>query len=335
VLVHSSAPTRLDLAGGTLDIWPLYLFHSNSQTLNAALSLKAECTVSTSEDQYWHLESQDTEETITIADLDDSHASSKNRLLYRVLQHFRPDPVRITTRSDSPVGAGLAGSSALTVALCAALSRYTETSYSPNSLMSLAANLEVQVIGVPTGVQDYRPAMYGGVAAIEMGPAGVTRTKLKVDPKELSRRIIIAYTGQSRNSGINNWEITKRHINGDDDVIELLHEISKTAAAMRAALEAADWAQVSRQVANEWKLRKCLAPTVTTPTIEKFIQHGLVVGAQAAKICGAGGGGCILFIADPLTVPSIRKTLKEKGASVLDTEISEGGLQVNVERFPS
>ena len=330
MLVYSSAPTRLDLAGGTLDIWPLYLFHSNSQTLNAALSLRAECTVSTSEDRNWHVESQDTDETITIPDLNNSHAASKNRLVYCVLQHFRPDPVRITTRSDSPVGAGLAGSSALTVALCAALSRYTETSYSPESLMSLAANLEVQVIGVPTGVQDYRPAMYGGVAAIEMGPAGVTRTKLKVDPKELSRRIIIAYTGQSRNSGINNWEITKRHINGDGGVRQLLHEISKIAAAMRTALETADWAQVSRQVANEWRLRKRLAPTVTTPTIEKFIQHGLAAGAQAAKVCGAGGGGCILFIADPLTVPSIRKTLTEKGASLLNAEINADGLQVDV-----
>ena len=330
MLVHSSAPTRLDLAGGTLDIWPLYLFHSNSQTLNAALSLKAECTVSTSEDQSWHVESHDTEETITLPNLDDSHAASKNRLVYRVLQHFRPDPVRITTRSDSPVGAGLAGSSALALALCAGLSRYTETNYSPESLMSLAANLEVQVIEVPTGVQDYRPAMYGGVAAIEMGPAGVTRTKLNVDPRELSRRIIIAYTGQTRNSGINNWEITKRHIDGDRDVIELLHEISKIAAVMRAALQTADWAEVSRQITNEWRLRKRLAPTVTTPTIEKFIQDGLAAGAQAAKICGAGGGGCILFIADPLTVPSIRKTLTEKGASILNAEINADGLQVNV-----
>ena len=330
MLVHSSASTRLDLAGGTLDIWPLYLFHNKSQTINAALSLKAECTVSTSKDQSWHLESQDTNETIDIPDLDDSQDAARNKLVNRVLQHFRPDPVKITTRSDSPVGAGLAGSSALTVALCAALSRYTKTSHSSESLMNLAANLEVQVIGVPTGVQDYRPAVHGGIAAIEMGPAGVTRTELKVDPNELSKRIVIAYTGQSRNSGINNWEITKRHIDGNSDIIELLNQISQVAAAMRAALEVADWAQVSRQVGCEWRLRKRLAPTVTTPTIEKFIQHGLAAGAQAAKICGAGGGGCILFMADPSNVPSIRKTLVEKGASVLDAEVNADGLQVHV-----
>tara|TARA_B100001123_G_scaffold38637_4_gene39928 strand:- start:8664 stop:9659 length:996 start_codon:yes stop_codon:yes gene_type:complete len=330
VLVHSSAPTRLDLAGGTLDIWPLYLFHRNSQTLNAALSLKAECTVSTSKDQSWHIESQDTNETIEITELENSHNAFRNNLVYRVLQHFRPNPVTITTRSDSPIGAGLAGSSALTVALCAALSQYTKTGHSPESLMSLAANLEVQVLGVPTGVQDYRPAMHGGVSAVEMGPAGITRTGLKVDPKELSQRLIVVYTGQSRNSGVNNWEITKRHINGDSDIIELLDEISQVAVAMRVALEAADWAQVSRQLAHEWSLRKRLAPTVTTPPIEKLIQHGLAAGAQAAKICGAGGGGCILFMAEPLAVPSIRKTLAEKGASVLDTQVNTDGLQIDV-----
>ena len=330
MLVRSSAPTRLDLAGGTLDIWPLYLFHRNAQTLNAALSLKAECTVSTSNDQNWHIESQDTGEKIDIPEIDDSHSAFSNRLVHRVLQHFRPEPVKIVTRSDSPVGAGLAGSSALTIALCAALSHYTKASHSPESLMSLAANLEVQVIGVPTGVQDYRPAIYGGISAIEMGPAGVTRTELAVGPKELSKRMVVAYTGQSRNSGINNWEITKRHINGDRDIIQLLHEISQIAVSMRVALEAADWTEVSRQLAHEWSLRKRLAPTVTTPTTENFIQHGLAAGAQAAKICGAGGGGCILFMADPSAVPSIRRTLAEQGASVLNSEVNTDGLQIHV-----
>ena len=94
---------------------------------------------------------------------------------------------------------------------------------------------------------------------------------------------------------------------------------------------AADWPQVSQQLAHEWSLRKRLAPTVTTPSIEKLIQHGQAAGAQAAKICGAGGGGCILFMADPSAIPSIRKTLVEKGASVLDAAVNTDGLQVHAE----
>jgi D-glycero-alpha-D-manno-heptose-7-phosphate kinase len=330
VLVHSSAPTRLDLAGGTLDIWPLYLFHEGAQTLNAAITVRAECTLSPSEDGSWCLQSQDTGETLKIRDLQACPDASQHRLVLRLLQHFQPEPVTVITRSDSPVGAGLAGSSALNIALCGALSRYVGTAYTAESLMSLASNLEAQVIGVPTGVQDYRPAMFGGIATVEMGPAGVKRSALSIDPEELEARIVLTYTGQSRDSGINNWEVTKRHIDGDRSVIKLFDEISDVATAMRVALETSAWEEVGRQLAREWTLRKQLAPGVTTSTIDALVDRGLNAGAWAAKVCGAGGGGCLLFLADPSKVPTVRRMLANAGASVIDAKIDANGLQVQV-----
>jgi D-glycero-alpha-D-manno-heptose-7-phosphate kinase len=330
VLVHSSAPTRLDLAGGTLDIWPLYLFHEGAQTLNAAITVRAESTLSASEDGRWRLQSQDTGETLTVSDLEACPDAPRHRLVLRLLQHFQPDPITVVTRSDSPVGAGLAGSSALNIALCGALSQYVGTASTAESLMSLAANLEAQVIGVPTGVQDYRPAMFGGIAAVEMGPAGVTRSALGVDPEALGARIVLTYTGQSRDSGINNWEVTKRHIDGDRSVIDLFDEIADVAIAMRGALETSRWDEVGRQLAREWTLRKQLAPGVTTPTIDALVDHGLNAGAWGAKVCGAGGGGCLLFLADPSNVPAVRRTLSNAGASVIDAKIDSNGLQVHV-----
>ena len=326
--VHSSAPTRLDLAGGTLDIWPLYLFHNGAQTLNAAITLRAECTLSNSTDGAWHLLSEDTGETLRLGTLTETVSHEKHRLVLRLLQFFRPEPVRILTRSGSPIGAGLGGSSALNIALCAALARYTDTAYTSESLMDLALNLETQVIGVPTGAQDYRPAMYGGVSAIEMGPAGVTHTALPIDTNELGERVILAYTGQSRDSGINNWDVTKRHIDGDRSVIGLLGAIADVAATMRRALEIHDWAEVGKQIAREWELRKRLAPGVTTPTVEALVHSGIAAGAQAAKICGAGGGGCLLFLADPSDVPGVRQGLSEAGADVIDASIDINGLKI-------
>lgn len=330
MLVHSSAPTRLDLAGGTLDIWPLYLFHKGAQTLNAAITARAECTLSPSADNSWHLQSRDTGETLTVHDLEGVPDTPRHRLVLRLLQHFQPEPVTVVTHSDSPVGAGLAGSSALNIALCGALSRYVETAYTADSLMSLAGNLEAQVIGVPTGVQDYRPAMFGGIASVEMGPDGVTRSALGVEPEALGARIVLVYTGQSRDSGINNWEVTKRHIDGDRRVIDLFDDIADVARAMREALETSDWDEVGRQLVREWTLRKQLAPGVTTPAIDALVDHGLNAGAWGAKVCGAGGGGCLLFLADPSSVPTIRRTLAEAGASVIDTMIDLDGLKVEV-----
>ena len=327
VRVHSSAPTRLDLAGGTLDIWPLYLFHHGAQTLNAAITIRAECTITSSTDGAWWVHSEDTGATLTLGDLADADSYEDHRLALRLLQFFSPEPVRVVTRSDSPVGAGLAGSSALNIAMCGALARYTGRSYTPDRLMGLAQNLEAQVIGVPTGAQDYRPAMYGGVAAVELGPDGVSRAALPVDVDDLGSRIVLAYTGQSRDSGINNWEVTKRHIDGDQEIREVFDAIADTARTMRHALETGDWPEVGRQIGREWALRKRLAPGVTTPTIDGLVDQGLAAGAQAAKICGAGGGGCLLFVADPPSVPAIRQALSEAGATVLDARIDVVGLR--------
>ena len=189
VRVHSSAPTRIDLAGGTLDIWPLYLFHDDAQTVNAAITVRAECTLSPSRDGRLHIVAADTGAAIDVADWSELDDRVELRLVTRVLRFFRPSNVTIETRSGAPVGAGLAGSSALNIALCGALARWLDRSFEPEALIALALNLEAQVLGVPTGLQDYRPAMYGGIAAIEMGPGGVARVPLEVDPHELGRRL--------------------------------------------------------------------------------------------------------------------------------------------------
>ena len=135
----------------------------------------------------------------------------------------------------------------------------------------MAQNVECQTIRVPTGVQDYRPALYGGIAAIELGVDGVHRVPLDVDPAELERRLVLAYTGAPRNSGTNNWEITKRHLDGDRDIFECFERIRDAAAGMRAAFQAGDWDEVGRQLAREWATRKQLAPGVTTPAIDTLI----------------------------------------------------------------
>ena len=64
------------------------------------------------------------------------------------------------------------------------------------------------------------------------------RVPLDVDAQELERRIVLCYTGEPRNSGTNNWDITKRHIDGDQHIFDCFERIRDTAAAMREALDA-------------------------------------------------------------------------------------------------
>jgi D-glycero-alpha-D-manno-heptose-7-phosphate kinase len=243
-----------------------------------------------------------------------------------LVHFFEVRGLTLTTTSESPAGAGIAGSSALNVAVCAALAEWKRTHYEPEALLQIAMNVEAQAIAVPTGLQDYRPALYGGIAAIELEADGVRRVPLHVDLSELQQRIVLCYTGEPRNSGTNNWEITKRHIDGDAYIFDCFERIRDTAAAMRIALTAGDWDAVGRAIADEWENRKRLAPRVTTPAIDDLIARALAAGATAAKVCGAGGGGCLFCYGPPRARDAIRAALAAGGARLLDYTFERHGL---------
>ncbi len=329
--ITSSAPTRIDLAGGTLDIWPLYLFHKNAQTLNVAITRRAECVLSPHPDGRLRLDSTDVSSSIEVGNCEELENYDSNPLLSRIARHFSARNLIISTRSDSPVGAGLAGSSALNVALCAAFQRWSCQSIEPELLMQLAGDLEAQVINVPTGAQDYRPATFGGIATLVLRPGTIERVPLQIKHDELTSRILLSYTGQTRQSGINNWLITKAHIDGNKAIFALFEEIRDIAVSMRHALEHRRWNEVGKNIAAEWDLRKRLAPSVTNPEIDQIIQTGLNAGAMAGKLCGAGGGGCAIFFVEPDRRLAVQQAVELSGAKILDYAIDTEGLIVETD----
>jgi D-glycero-alpha-D-manno-heptose-7-phosphate kinase len=330
VRISASAPTRIDLAGGTIDIWPLYLFHAGAQTLNAAISLRARAWIEPRPDERIGLFAEDIDKQENLA-FDQLPGDATLPLLAKLVHRFGAHGIRLTTKGESPAGAGIAGSSALNVAVCGALAAYTNQDIDGEALLDIAKDVEAQVIKVPTGLQDYRPAFYGGIAAVELGPGQTRRVALDVDPRELERRIVLCYTGEPRNSGTNNWEITKRHIDGDTHVHDCFERIRDTAAAMREALTRGDWDAMASSLATEWENRKRLAPGVTTPAIDALIARAGAAGARAAKVCGAGGGGCLFCLAEPSEVAAVRDALADGGARILDFHIETTGLTVTRE----
>ncbi len=328
--ISASAPTRIDLAGGTIDIWPLYLFHPGAQTLNVAISLRARAWIEPRPDERVELLSEDTDRTVNLS-FDQLRDDDTLPLLGRLVHRFGVHGIRLTTRGESPAGAGIAGSSALNVAVCGALAAYLGDDREPEALLEIAKDVEAQVIKVPTGLQDYRPAMYGGIAALELHAGELTRVPLDVDARELEQRIVLCYTGEPRNSGTNNWDITKRHIDGDKHVFDCFERIRDTAAAMREALTKGDWEATAVCLATEWENRKRLAPGVTTTLIDSLIARAIAAGAKAAKVCGAGGGGCLFCLAPPDRLAAVRDALADGGASVLDFHVETTGLSVTRE----
>src|SRR4051812_38452379 len=137
MIIHSQAPARVDLAGGTLDIWPLYLFHKNSQTINFAINYHARCQVAPRRDAIIELISHDQNTSESFRSFDELASANRFRLplLARLVMVLRPTTgLRLETRAESPAGAGLGGSSALNIAVCGALSRLAGKKLAPAKL---------------------------------------------------------------------------------------------------------------------------------------------------------------------------------------------------------
>jgi len=154
VTIVTSAPTRIDLAGGTIDIWPLYLFHPGAQTINAAISLRAQARITTRPDECIVIQSEDTATTVEVDRWQDLRNERRLRLLSLLVHFFEGHGITLTTTSDSPAGAGIAGSSALNVAVCAALADWRRTHYEPEALLQIASRqAEVRELVVNRWIQ--------------------------------------------------------------------------------------------------------------------------------------------------------------------------------------
>jgi D-glycero-alpha-D-manno-heptose-7-phosphate kinase len=321
---------RVDLAGGTLDIWPLYLFHPGAMTVNFAIRCHATAAVETRSDGRLTFSSRDQrirESFDSLRDLEQRRSALP--LLRQLVLFFAPrGGLNIWTSSESPAGAGLGGSSALNIALCGAIAGVTGRRLARAQLLEIARNIEAIVIGVPTGCQDYFPPLYGGVSAIHLERDGVKRERLPLQAADLEQRFVLCYTGHPRNSAINNWEVMKAHIDGNRKVQHNFQQIAAIAGRMREALLAKNWNDVEDLLAMEWENRKRNFRGISTPRIERIIKQAGLRGALAAKVCGAGGGGCVVLLVHPGMKRSVERALRTLGGQIINCAVSPTGLEV-------
>jgi D-glycero-alpha-D-manno-heptose-7-phosphate kinase len=164
---------------------------------------------------------------------------------------------------------------------------------------------------VPTGDQDYYPALFGGLNSLELLPSGVLRKPIKCDLKKLKDRLVLVYSGGSRNSGINNWDIYKRVIEGDKKILKRFNNFS----------------EIGNLLGVEWVERKKLCKDISTSAIEDIISFSLKNGAMASKVCGAGGGGCILLFSEPGSQKRLKEALERRKERIFDFAIDCKGVR--------
>jgi D-glycero-alpha-D-manno-heptose-7-phosphate kinase len=330
--IDATAPTRIDLAGGTLDIYPLNVFVDGGLTLNMGISLLSHAWVEVRPDAEIHLRSEDTGAALDAPDVTSLPVGRELDLVARIVKFYPPRTgVNVTTRNTVPHGSGLGASSSLLIALTGALDKLNGTNLTPDRYIDWGANIEAQCIGIPTGKQDYFAALYGGVSAIWFRVDRNERQPLVTDERflrVLETCVILTFTGESRFSGTSNWNMLKAYVENIGSNRASMHAIKRTALAMQEALARRDLGRFAELVDQEWQNRKQLAEGVSTPQIEQLMAAAAGAGAWASKICGAGGGGCMITVAPEQKRAAVIAALEDRGARHLDYRIARQGLTV-------
>jgi D-glycero-alpha-D-manno-heptose-7-phosphate kinase len=250
-------------------------------------------------------------------------------LLIKLVRFYQPETgLHLVTNCQAPAGSGIGGSSALNIALNGALNRFTNKRYTREQMIEIARNIETQVIDVPAGTQDYYSAMYGGMQSIQPGMVKTEPRHLPMNLKELNQRFVLCYTGQPHHSGINNWSVYKKVIDGNIKTLKSLSRIAEVARQMEKQLEHGKLTRFEHWFNEEWKARKALAPGISTALMDRMIQSAKKKGSLAAKVCGAGGGGCIAFYVPPGKREDVIQTLRDHGGNVLNFKFVLRGLRV-------
>lgn len=306
--VRARAPLRADLAGGTLDLWPLGLLHPGAATVAVAVSLNVEAWAGApATGGVYDLSAADRAATRRVrVGTPEPPLRDDLELLERVARAIGPEQgASLTTRAPVRAGSGLGTSSALGVAAAAALhlafsTRSRLTGRERENLIPLIQDVEAQILGIPTGTQDHRAALNGGIVVIDHDPGGarVYRAAGRL-LSALAARMILVDTGEARSSAPSNWDMYRRRIDGDPDATRALERVAHAGRAAADAIAAEDWTALGRAMSEDLEARAAWSPLVVTEPLAQLFAAARAAGALGARVCGAGGGGFAVILCDP------------------------------------
>jgi D-glycero-alpha-D-manno-heptose-7-phosphate kinase len=346
MLIRARAPVRIDFAGGWSDV-ALFTEHSKGLVVNGAINLYAyatlRCERQTTQDDSVELHRiLDKSIRIYSADFDTFiEADDVRQLEYDgnidlVKAAVRRMSIQIggfdlITQSNAPPGSGLGTSAAMGVALVGVLGALKEATYLPYEYAELASTIERHELGILGGKQDHYASALGGLHFMEFQGEEVKTSSLRLPPHtcyELEKNLVLCYTGKSRLSGNIHQNVTSAYKSADPSVRDALETLKAIAEATKMALMRGRLTEFGELLTQNWYNQKKLHPSVTNEQIEHLFKIATTHGAIGGKVCGAGGGGCLLFYCEPTREHSVRQKLEDAGARVIDVNFDFDGLQM-------
>jgi D-glycero-alpha-D-manno-heptose-7-phosphate kinase len=300
----------------------LYNFVGGATTINVAIDIMTTAEIFPKETSEIILESADLGLQKKYASLEDclKDTDPSLHLLQVQMKYWHPQKgFHLKTASESPVGGGLGGSSSLTISLMKAFAHFCHRPFSSvSSLVHAAHNLEAEVLNTPTGTQDYYPAASGGLNILRYSANGIGQEVHSLRSSPVASHFMLVYTGKSHHSGLNNFEVLKGAIGKEARTMTALGDLKKISEKVSEAFMKQRWSQWPELFRAEYEARVRLAPAFSCPEIEELQKLSLRSGAEAVKICGAGGGGCVMVWVAPEHREKVATECQKAGFKVLD-----------------
>jgi len=335
--IRSKAPLRLGLGGGGTDVEP-YCSTYGGYVLNATIDLYAYCTIEEIPEDQIILVAADRGEMQTAKlqfpleynGILDLHKAVYNRII-KDFNRSRPIKLKVTTFSDATAGSGLGSSSTLVVAMLKAYVEMLKLPLGEYDVAHLAYEIERVDLGYAGGKQDQYAATFGGFNFIEF----YEKDRVIVNPlrikhwvlNELESSFVLYYTGISRYSAKIIDDQSQNIKDKNEAALEATHQIKQEALSLKEALLKADFSKISAIFQTSWEAKKKLSSLISNPEIEKVYQVARDAGAYSGKISGAGGGGFMLFMVEPVKKVDIVKALNEQGGQVINFHFTQDGTQ--------
>ena len=309
MIIRSKAPLRLGLAGGGSDVSP-YSDLYGGLVLNVTINLYAYCTIEETIDNQIVIHSYDNNfvgNYSSSKELEiDGNASLIKGVYNRVIKEFNLSPLsfKITTYNDAPAGSGLGTSSTMVVCILKAFVEWLSLPLGDYEVSRLAYEIERIDLKLSGGKQDQYAAAFGGFNYMEFLPNDL----VIVNPLKI-------IDAQKKNTA------SKNH-----DAVSAMHEIKQGASDMKRALLKGDILSMASLLRTAWENKKKQSSQVTNSIIERAMEVAIAEGALAGKVSGAGGGGFIMFLVDPIKKTSVEKALSKLEGFIMPFSFTDGGV---------
>jgi D-glycero-alpha-D-manno-heptose-7-phosphate kinase len=337
-MLIARAPMRISFGGGGTDL-EAYYANYGGVVISTAINKYFYAVITTDESDDLQVISADYRSLFRHSPYNDLFWNGDLALPKAILHHFGiRRGLNLFVASEVPPGTGLGSSSAAAVTLVRALSTLVEQPMTRQQVAELASFIEITKMGMPIGKQDQYASAFGGLNTITFSREGVTVEPLNIAPEVrqvLERRLLLFFTGTSRESTSILKHQRKSTEEQDGAVLQALHHIKQVAIDVRVCLERGDLEEFARLLDYAWQEKRRLAPGLSTGFIDECYSLALHHGAAAGKITGAGGGGFLLLYCREQPQEAVTRVLEERGLKRMNFRFDQQGATVvlNVASF--